>query len=292
MKGVLIISIQRLLGFSLIVFLCQGVSVAQLNVDLQLGRRQFIVNEAIPLAVQLTNRAGQELLLHGDGRRPWLNITVTNQRGNIVAPYQAFEFQAAKVPVGRAVARRVNLSSLFPLTSIGKYTVKTAVTLPTGETFQSGSKTFDITKGRTLYQQRIGLGGKARDYRLISFAVGQSAYLYFEAELVDQHRVVYCYPLGEMLRHRKPEATVDKNGQLNVLYLGAPEVHVHVLIDSKGKVVDRTLFKRGPSGHPRLIAFANGEVKVAGGIVFDPEAQKAQREKIRKISERPTLFFD
>lgn len=270
----------------------QGESFAQLDVDLQIGRRQFIPHEPIPLAIQLTNRAGRELLLHGDTRKSWLNVIVSDQRGNPIAPYKGMSFQAAKVPVGRAVAKQIDLNSLFPLHSFGKYTVYTVVTLPTGEAFQSPRKTFDITSGRTIYEQRVGLGGKARDYRLISFAPGRTSYLYFQAEMVDDRRVVMTYPIGELLQHKAPEATVDRAGKLNVLYLGAPDRFVHVLIDSTGKVAKRTIYKRGPSGDPRLTAFANGEVRVAGGMVFDPEEQKARRSKIRKISERPSLLFD
>lgn len=282
--------LQRLFAFLLLIA-GQEAANAQLNVDLQIDRRQFIVHESVPLAVRLTNRAGKELLLHGDNRRPWLSIQVTNQKGNIVPPYKPLAFQAAKIPVGRSVAKQIDLNSLFPLHSFGKYTVYTVVTLPTGETFQSGRKTFDITKGRTIYEQRVGLGGQSRDYRLITFAPSKTSYLYFQAELVEQRQVALTYPIGEMLRHRAPEATVDKSGRLNVLYLGAPDRFIHVLIDSTGKVSDRTIYKRGRSGDPRLIAFADGEVKVAGGTVFDPKALKAQRDKLRKISERPSLLF-
>jgi hypothetical protein len=284
--------LQRLAGIFLLLLACQGQAFAQVNVDLQINRRQFIPHEAIPLAVRLTNRTGGELMLHGDGRRSWLNVMVSDQRGNPIAPYRPHSFQAAKIPVGRSVAKQLDLNSLFPLHSFGKYTVYTVISLPTGESFQSSRKTFDITSGRTVYEQRVGLGGKARDYRLISFAPGRTSYLYFQAELVEERRVVLTYPIGELLQHRLPEATVDKNGRLNVLYMAAPDRHVHVLIDSRGKVSKRTLYKRGQSGDPRLVAFANGEVKVAGGMVFDPEAQKAQKEKLRKISERPTLLFD
>ena len=270
----------------------QGQSFGQINVDLKLSRQQFIPHEPIPLSVRITNRAGRELLLHGDNRRSWLNVMITDQRGNLVAPYKNLGFQAAKIPVGRSVAKELDLNTLFPLHSYGKYTVYTVISLPTGETFQSARKTFDITKGTTLYEQRVGLGPKARDYRLISFAPGRTSYLYFQAELVEKRRVVTTYPIGELLQHRAPEATVDRDGKLNVLYLGAPDRFIHVLIDSRGKVANRTIYKRGQSGDPRLVAFANGEVRVAGGTVFDPQAQKARKAKIRKISERPTLLFE
>lgn len=284
----------RLFGLLLLLFLFQGQSWGQLNVDIQLGRRQFIPHEPVPLALRLTNRAGKELLLHGDGRTSWLNVVIVDQGGNPIAPYAGggLNFQAAKVPVGRAVAKQLDLNSLFPLASYGKYTVYTVVTLPTGESFQSSRKTFDITKGRTLYEQRVGLGAKARDYRLISFAPGRVSYLYFQAELVDERRVVLTYPIGELLQHKKPQVTVDRAGDLHVLYLAAPDRHVHVLINSQGQVSKRTIYQRGASGDPRLVPFANGEIKVAGGAEFNPKAIQEKRDKIKKMSDRPTLLFD
>ena len=278
----------------MLILALSGQSWGQLNVDIQLGRRQFIPHESLPVALRLTNRAGKELLLHGDGRRSWLNVVVLDRSGNPIAPYAGgvLNFQAAKVPVGRAVAKQLDLNRLFPLSRFGKYTVYVTVTLPTGETFKSARKNFDIVNGRVIYEQRVGLGAKSRDYRLISFAPGRNSYLYFQAELVDERRVALTYPIGEFLQNKKPQATVDKGGDLHVLYLATPDRYVHVLINSQGKVTDRKIYKHGPSGDPRLIAFADGEVKVAGGLEFDPKALKKQRDKIKKISERPSIIFD
>ncbi|MBK1833275.1 hypothetical protein [Roseibacillus ishigakijimensis] len=284
--------VQRFLAFFLLLCGSAFEAAAQLNVDIEFSRRQFIPHESIPMSVRLTNRAGAELLLHGDNRRSWLNVLVQDQQGNPVAPYRPMSFQAAKIPVGRSVAKQLDLNNLFPLHSYGKYTVSTIITLPTGESFQSARKTIDLTRGRVIYEQRVGLGGKARDYRLITFTPARTSMLYFQAELVDERRVVMTYPLGEHLRHMHPEGTVDRQGRLNVLYLAAPDRYVHILIDSRGQVADRTIYKQGQTGKPRLVAFDNGEIQVAGGIEFDPEAQQAQRDRIRKISERPAVLFD
>lgn len=285
-------SLPPLLLLAVFFFASPNRAFGQLDVDLQLGRDQFIPHETVPLAVRMTNRAGQKLNLYGDGRRPWLDIVVLDRRGNPITPYNGvLSFQAAEIPVGRSVARQVDLNALFPLNDLGKYTVYVVVTLPTGETVQSRSKVFDMNPGRTIYQQRVGLGSVARDYRLITFTPGRSSFLYFQAELVDSRRVVTTYPLGEILLQRKPEATVNKGGSLQVLYLAAPDLFVHLDINTEGKVAKRTFYKRGPSGDPRLIAFANGEVKVAGGVVHDPEKMKEKRDKIRKVTERPSVVY-
>lgn len=284
--------LQSLPLFALLFLAGQKQAFGQLDVDLQQGRNQFIPHEAVPLAVRMTNRAGQKLSLYGDGRRPWLDVVVLDRRGNPVPPYNGvLNFQAAEIPIGRSVARQIDLNALFPLNSFGKYTVYVVVTLPTGESIQSKRKNFDMVKGNTIYQQRVGLGTTARDYRLITFAPARVNVLYFQAELVDSRRVVKTYPLGEILQHRKPEATVDRTGALQVLYLGAPDRFVHLNINTEGVVAKRTLYKRGPSGDPRLVSFANGEVKVAGGVVHDPAEIKKKRDKLRKISERPAQLY-
>ncbi|MDP0492019.1 MAG: hypothetical protein Q7Q71_13295 [Verrucomicrobiota bacterium JB023] len=269
-----------------------GAAHAQLDVALQLGRRQFMQYEAVPVAVNLTNRAGQELFLHGDGRRPWLNFVVTDQRGTQLTPHGGSNFQAAKVPVGRSVARTVDLISMFSLTQRGNYSVYAIVTMPTGESFRTARVSFSVAPGRLIYQQRVGLGAKAREYRLLTFAPGQTAYIYFQAEMVDRKQIVLTYPLGELLPFRKPEATVDKEGKLHILYLATPNRFMHTLIDARGRVAERTLYGRGAVGEPRLVGFANGEVKVAGGVEYDPKAEQERNDKIRKISERPSVLFD
>jgi len=266
---------------------------AQLNVDLQLGRRDFLLHESIAASIRLTNRAGQTLDLYGDSKRPWLNFVVTDERGTPLRPYGGqLDFQRAKVPVGRSVARQVDLASLFPIGATGRYTAYAIVNLPTGETFQSDRESFTVTKGRLIYQQRVGLGKKAREYRLMTFNPGRVEQLYFQAEIIDGGKVALTYPIGEILSFRKPQATVDNKGKLHVLYLARPEHYSHILIDDRGRVSKRTLFKRGSTGDPRLVAFKNGEVQVVGGIVFDPKKQAKEKAKIRRISERPPILFD
>jgi hypothetical protein len=67
---------------------------------------------------------------------------------------------------------------------------------------------------------------------------------------------------------------------------------VHARIDVNGRFLGRDLHKRGASGDPRLMTFADGAVKVAGSILYDQKAEAEARAKIRKISERPTYTYN
>ena len=100
------------------------------------------------------------------------------------------------------------------------------------------------------------------------------------------------YPIGELLQHRAPESTVDREGRLQVLYLGAPDRYVHVISS-----IPAVRSPSGPStsgAQAEILAWLLSPMvkcRVAGGMVFDPEAQKARKAKLRKISERPSMLF-
>ena len=70
-----------------------------------------------------------------------------------------------------------------------------------------------------------------------------------------------------------------------------PDIFAHASISPNGKVLDTSYHKRGASGNPRLIAFGDGQVKVAGSIPYDPKAEAEERAKIRNISERPSFIY-
>ena len=110
-------------------------------------------------------------------------------------------------------------------------------------------------------------------------------------EDVRTGRSIQTFALGESLMFRKPQATVDGKNNLNVLFLSSPTVFSHALIDPNGQFLGRTYYKRGATGSPRLETFANGEVKVAGGILYDPKQEQVNRSQIKKLSERPPFAF-
>ena len=125
----------------------------------------------------------------------------------------------------------------------------------------------------------------------MTFNSNQKSRLYVEVEDVKSGRSMSTYSLGEVLMFRSPHATVDGKNTMHILYLSTPTVFSHARVSPDGKFLGRSYYKRGTTGSPRLVTFANGEVKVAGGIYYDPKQEQVNRSKIKKLSDRPPFAF-
>ncbi|MGD7653776.1 MAG: hypothetical protein ACQCXQ_11210, partial [Verrucomicrobiales bacterium] len=99
------------------------------------------------------------------------------------------------------------------------------------------------------------------------------------------------FRLGDVLMLRKPLATVDLQQRMHVLFLATPTMWVHCIINTDGRLVDRTIHQRAAKGDPRLLTFGDGTVRVTNSIPYDPEAASKERSKIRKTSDRPNVGF-
>ncbi len=131
-----------------------------------------------------------------------------------------------------------------------------------------------------------------REYQVLTFTDSRKTYLYIKVVDNTTGQPLQTYALGEVLLFRKPEATVDRDQRIHILFLSTPSVWSHIVVDSDGKVVSRDFHKRGAASDPRLVTFGNGEVLVAGSVPYDPVAEREARSKAHKISERPNVVYD
>jgi hypothetical protein len=204
-------------------------------------------------------------------------------------------FKAVNVPAGRSVARTVDLGEAYRVSNLGRYNGYATVRIPGGEgqIYTSNRIHFNVTKGRVIYAQKIGVPGSksTRTYRTMTFANQGKNHLYAEVEDGKTGRIIRTFSLGEVLMFRKPEATVDGANNLNVLFMNSPSVWIHAQVSPEGVLMRRDQFKRGAVGDPRLVTFANGEVKTGGAISYNPEAERAQQARVRRLSERPTQTY-
>jgi hypothetical protein len=281
---------------------CLGMAVlasslsAQIEVKATMSKRDYVANEPVMVTITITNRAGRDIFLHGNSRQSWLDFIIKNDRGVPLSTFRGTEgFNAVNVPAGRSVSRTVDLSQSFRVTTLGRYGGYATVRMPDdGETVYSSNRiSFAVSSARALYAQKIGVPGSdsTREYRVLTFSNGNKSELYVEVEDGKTGRILRTFSLGESLMFRKPEATVDGANNLSVLFLNTPSVFVHARISPDGKLIGRELFKRGQTGEPQLTTFANGEVRTAGGVPYDPGAEQAQQAKVRRISERPPFAY-
>ena len=269
---------------------------AQLDVSLRMVKSEFVANEQVQAVLTLTNRAGRDIYLHSEGRSSWLDFTLKNRRGVPLSPARGVMFGAVNVPTGQSVSKTIAVSDYYRVSELGHYSGYASIRMPGTNPpvmFTSNRVQFDVIKARVLYTQRVGVAGSTtvREYRLMSFNSNNKNQLYVEVEDVRTGRSMSTYSVGEALLFRKPQATVDGSNAMHILFLSTPTVFSHVRVDPNGKFLGRAFYKRGSTGSPRLVTFANGDVKVAGGIHYDPKQEQVNRSKIKKLSDRPPFAF-
>lgn len=281
-----------------LVFLVLGLAqaVAQIEVKLQMPRNTYVAGESVPVTISITNHSGQDLVLQGSSRASWIDFTVTSGRGVPMTPLGRPAFGAVKVPLGQTMARTVDLAQLFPLRTMGNYSIYGVVRLPGQITdgFISNRLLFNINNALPYWSQKVGVPGKAgqtREYRVLNFTGGKKNMLY--AQVVDSRtgNPLQTHSLGEVLMFRKPTVTLDNRQVMHVLYLIGPTLWSHARIGPDGSLLGRELHKRGAGPDPELVTLQGGIVQVGNSIPYDPKAEAEARGRVRKASDRPAFIY-
>lgn len=279
-----------------LVFLClAGPVAAQVAINIKMDRRNYMVDEAASAVVTITNRSGRELFLHsksmGRSVRSWLDLQVRSGTGRQLQQLKIPGFRAARVPAGQSVSKRIILNHYFRLAEPGLYIVNAVVSDPASNlSYKSGTTNFTLANGRNLQRFSFGVPkSKAplREYKVLSFNDGKKTSVFAQVMDKKRSRSLGNLRLGNAMLFFKPRASIDSKNNLHVLYLAKPEVYVHATVNQNCKLVGFQFYKRGRSGQPRFVSFANGEVKVQGGIPFDPSAERRQQIHARRLSDRP-----
>lgn len=276
-------------------FLACSQAYSQVAVQMKMSKSNYILNEPVTATIVITNHAGRELVLRGDGSRAWLNFHLSSS-GRVVPTARRINYSSVVIPAGQTVSRTVSLSSSYSLGSMGNYTCTATVNMPgaTRNAFSSNRVHFTVTKGRTSWVQRAGIPGapgEIREYKLITFSGNRSIELYAQVNSANTGANVRTVPLGKILSFRRPTATLDGSNNMHALYQVKPNLFTHSSISPKGAVLSVTQYKRGAAGDPRLMTFGDGQVKVAGGVPFDAAVEASNRKRIRGVTERPAGVF-
>lgn len=270
---------------------------AQITASLQMSKRTFVAGEPVMAIINITNHSGRDLEFSGSYGVSWLDFIVTGSQGHPMTPARPPAFGKVTIPAGQSMARQINLSTFFPLLSAGNFAVAGVVRMP-GE-IREGTATnrapFVLIPGHRYWTRKVGLpnqAGKTREYRVLSASDAGKTNIY--AQVIDDSTglPVSTFAIGEVLMSHHPMVSIDRNQRMHVLYLATPSVWVHAIVNTDGKLVDRSLHERGAQGNPKLMAYADGSIDVANSVKFDPEATQALRREVRKISDRPAFLYE
>lgn len=270
--------------------LCMAQAFAQIDVRLQMSRNTFVAGEPVPVSISVTNNSGQDLVFQGNNRLGWIDFTVTSNRGVPMTPIGQPTFGAVKIPLGQTMTKTIDLALLFPMQSMGNYSVYGVVRMPgqTTDGFISNRLLFNINTARPYWSQKVG---NNREFRVLNFTGGKKNMLY--AQVVDSRTgsPLQTHSLGEVLMFRKPSVALDNRQVMHVLYLIGPTTWAHARVGADGSVLGRELHKRGNGPDPQLVTLSDGIVQVANSIPYDPKAEAEARGRVRKASDRPAFIF-
>jgi hypothetical protein len=283
--------LRRALPWFCIFFFAAGAQ-AQVQVDLKFKRLQYIAHEPVVATVAITNLAGRDIELHDADGQSWLGFEITGSEEQPIAPLgEANREPPLKIPAGQRVTRQIDLTPLYPVYEYGGYHVRTNIYFADlGKFFYSGTRVFEVTDARPIWQQTVGVpdgagaSGDVRTYSLMTNRFPDHTSLYVRVQDKDSGVVYATYSLGRTISFEQPQAEIDRDNQLHVLHCAAPRAWSYARIGLNGQLLTHSSFMETKT-RPHLVHSGKGEVAVQGGMVEAPA--QSSGSKAPKLSGRP-----
>ncbi|HOX58925.1 MAG TPA: hypothetical protein P5205_16965 [Candidatus Paceibacterota bacterium] len=248
---------------------------AQVTVEVTQEQDQFLPGEAMPTAVRITNRSGQDLRLGGE--EDWLTFSVQGGEAEIVR-------KLGEVPVvgefvlgsSRVATKRVDLAPYFSLTRSGRYTVSATVRIKQwNRSITSDPRRFGVVEGAKLWEQEVGVpaveGSADPVPEVRKFILQQANFLKSQLRLYVRltdaagARTFRVIPIGPMVSFGRPVPQVDKFSNLHLLYQDGAHSFNYTVINPQGEVITRQTYDY-LGMRPRLEPDREGKVLLVGGI--------------------------
>lgn len=267
--------------------------VAQVQVDISFRRNLYMVYEPVIATVSITNLTGADLELADTPRNSWFSIQVEAAGGRPIPPVEgSYSNQPMRIGAGQKVRRSINITPIFPISEFGSYKVRAAVYVEAlGRYFSSQSVNIEITEGRLLWEETVGVPpnsgsrGKTRTYSLLSHRLPSSTMLYLRVS-DEEGGVIYCTTqLGRFLAYGDPAVLLDQKNEIHILHNMAPKEYLYSHFSIDGKVQKQQALQDWGS-KPALARTTQGGVAVVGGTPFDPKATPPEM-KLPGLGEHP-----
>lgn len=266
---------------------------AQINVDISFKRKMFVLYEPIIAVVSIDNLSGRRLVLDNVDNHRWFGFNIETGDGRPVPPNNPdYELAPVAIEPGEKLSRAVNITPLFPLQEFGPYRVKATVYAGAfSRFFSSRSQNIEITDGRPIWQEVVGVPGgdgppSLRTITLLSHKLSRSTRLYARIEDKEGGKIYAMHQLGSFLTFGRPEVMLDLRNEIHVLQNSAPKQFLYTHLGLSGEILGQQAYLES-GGRPRLVKDGHGEVQVAGGRAYTPGEEEAQAEMADKAGDRP-----
>ena len=247
--------------------LCAAEARGQLQVELNFKRLQYIAYEPILATVGITNLAGRDVDLHDADGQAWFGFEVSGKEGEPIAPVTPNYTQPPlKIPAGKKVTQRINLTPLYPVHDFGAYHVRAHIYFADlNKFFYSQGKVLEVTDARPIWERTVGVAdgspasGKTRTYSLLSNRFLDHTSLYVRVENKNSGVVYTTYSLGRIIANEDPQAEIDRANQLHVLHCAAPRNWSYSHVGLNGELLAHSTFLETKT-RPRLRPASDGTI--------------------------------
>jgi hypothetical protein len=265
---------------------------AQIQVDVSFKRSLYMLYEPLLCGVTITNLSGNTLSLADTPREKWFGFQIETVDGRPLPPIDPnYSNQPVEIEAGQRLRRLINLTPLYPLGEFGTYRVRAVIhSAQMGRYFVSPQLNVEITEGRQLWQQTVGVPegageGKTRTFSILAHRLPRTTMLYLRVE-DKESGIVYCTTqLGRYITFGSPDVQIDGANRIHILQNTAPKAFLHSHFDINGKVIKQQAYQLMTS-RPYLVRKADASVVVSGGTPYDPKATPPEQQ-LPKLSDRP-----
>jgi hypothetical protein len=294
---------RRFLLLLLAVFLCVQSVQAQIQVNLDIKRRFFMMYEPIVATVTIKNLTGRDLLLADTDTQSWFGFQVNREDGQLVSPLNPdYKLNPLTIPMGGTVKRSIVVNTLFPVRELGMYRIRAHIYFsPQDKYYQSQLVNIEISEGKTLWQQTVGVpdgvegAGGQRKVSMLSFRQTDYTYLYTRIEDAETGMIYATMPLGRVIVGVEPDIQMDLQNRLHVLQVVGPKVYLYSQIGLNGELLSQDQYASINKTRPYLRRDRTGLVTVSGGeLQALPAASGTAGAKgapvPAKLSDRPVML--
>ena len=271
--------------FLLLCLFTVSLTHAQIEVQLQPVRKDFLVGEQVALRITITNQTDATLALSNTPGRPWLNVTLT-RRGDqgLVSPIAMVRFPEVTLTPGSSRSFEFGLKSMYRLTTPGNYTAIATIRMPDGKsTYGSNRAMFTMTTGGKVRDFNIQARGQRINLSLRLANISGKPCLFGQATNMDTNQIIGACFLAEYLNFMRPSVLLDSAFNMHVLCQSTPDFYTYSVMDTHGRRSSAKLYKR-VGATVDLISTGKGILTVGVTPYVAPAPGK---ENVRKASERP-----
>jgi hypothetical protein len=260
----------RIIGAALWVLLSVTLG-AQVTVEVDFDKEDYIANETMYANVRITNFSGRTLNFGKDNH--WLLLTVEGRDGFLVdqtgTPNVKGEFE---VPNAARATRRVNIGPYFDMATLGTYQVQATVFCEQlKEVLKSPKAKINTIHATTLWKKDFGVtledgkGYEVRTYSLIRALNNNRLELYVRVATRDASKVFGVFSIGNLVSFGNPEVQLDRFSRMHLLQQYEARSFRYIVVTPDGELMTRHRYDYTGT-RPKLSPAGNNLVRVAGGI--------------------------